>query len=562
MTVFPWLAHYDSGVPAELPAERPPIPAMLLASARAHANRSAVSFLNARLSYAELELEIRRCAAGLRALGIGPGDRVAIQLPNLPQTVIAFQAVLWLGATAVMTNPLYTLRELEHQWRDAGVKVAILADFIWMHTVRPARARLTPQHYLVASIPEFLRFPLNLLAPLKLKREKEPKYAPFPAEPGVQPFKRWLSQQTPLSGPPVAREEGLAVLQYTGGTTGLSKGAMLSHANLSANVLQISRWFVSAEEGREVMLTALPLFHVFGLSVCMNYGLSIGANLVLLPNPRDTKELVSAVQKHRATLFPGVPALFNSLNNHPGIERVDVRSVKSCFSGSAPIAKDVLERFEQLTGARIIEGFGMSETSPVTHINPLVGLRKIGSVGIPVSSTEARIVSADDGRTPLPVGEAGELIVRGPQVMVGYWQRPEETAAALVDGWMHTGDLATMDQDGYFRIVGRKKDMINHNGMKVFPDEVDGVLVGHPKVLESATIGVPDPERIESVKSFVVLRPGVSATVEELRAYCKTQLAGYKVPYEIEFLPELPKSSVLKILRRELREREIQRRRG
>jgi long-chain acyl-CoA synthetase len=487
---------------------------------------------------------------------------VAIQLPNLPQAVIAFQAVLWLGAVAVMTNPLYTLREIEHQWRDAGVKVAILADFIWMHTVRPARARLAPQHYLVASIPEFLRFPLNLLAPIKLKREKEPKYAVFPSEPGVQPFKRWLRAQTPLEGQPSARAQDLAVLQYTGGTTGVSKGAMLSHGNLAANVQQIARWFTSAEPGREVMLTALPLFHVFGLSVCMNYGLSIGAHLVLLPNPRDTKALVGAIQKSRVTLFPGVPALFNSLNNFPGIERVNVRSVKSCFSGSAPIAKDVLERFEQLTGARIIEGFGMSETSPVTHVNPLGGQRKIGSVGIPVSSTEARIVSVDDGRTPLPVGQEGELIVRGPQVMLGYWQRPEETASALIDGWMHTGDLASMDQDGYFKIVGRKKDMINHNGMKVFPDEVDGVLIAHPKVLEAATIGVPDAERIESVKSFVVLRPGESASVEELRAYCKTQLAGYKVPYEIEFLAELPKSSVLKILRRELREREIKRRRG
>jgi long-chain acyl-CoA synthetase len=560
MSLHPWLAHYDPDVPADLPADLPCIPELFAASAERYPGRPALSFLNRTLSYRELESEVRCAAAGLAALGVRPGDRVAIQLPNLPQAVIAFQAVLWLGAVAVMTNPLYTLREVEHQWRDAGVSLAIVADFLWVKTLRPARSSLPARHYVVASIPEYLRFPLNWLAPFKLRREPEPKYAAFPDEAGVSRWKPWLAAQRPIEGGSAARSEALAVLQYTGGTTGVSKAAMLSHRNLGANVAQVTAWFASAEPGREVMLTALPLFHVFGLTVCMNYGLAIGAHLVLLPNPRDTKALVRAIAKHRVTLFPGVPTLFNSLNNFPGIEQVDVRSVKSCFSGSAPIAKDVLERFEALTGARIIEGFGMSETSPVTHVNPLGGQRKIGSVGIPVPATEARVVSVDDGHTELAPGQEGELVIRGPQVMVGYWQRPDETQKALIDGWMHTGDLAAMDEQGYFRIVGRMKDMINFNGMKVFPDEVDGVLMSHPKVLEAATIGVPDPERIESVKSFVVLRPGQQASAEELRAFCKTQLAGYKVPYEVEFLAELPKSSVLKILRRELRERELARR--
>ena len=561
MSAFPWLSSYDPGVPASLPAELAPVPELFAASAARFPERPALTFFNRTLAYRELEAEVRRAAAGLLALGVRPGDRVAIQLPNLPQAVIAFQAVLWVGAVAVMTNPLYTLREVEHQWRDAGVVVAIVADFLWVKTLRPARASLPARHYVVATIPEYLRFPLNLLAPLKLRREPEPKFAAFPDEPGVSRWKAWLAAQQPVPGQGAARGEALAVLQYTGGTTGVSKAAMLSHRNLGANVAQVTAWFASAEPGREVMLTALPLFHVFGLTVCMNYGLAIGAHLVLLPNPRDTKALVRAIAKHRVTLFPGVPTLFNSLNNFPGIEKVDVRSVKSCFSGSAPIAKDVLERFEILTGARIIEGFGMSETSPVTHVNPLGGLRKIGSVGIPVSDTEARVVSVEDGHTELAPGAEGELVIRGPQVMVGYWQRPDETQKTLIDGWMHTGDLAAMDEQGYFRIVGRIKDMINFNGMKVFPDEVDGVLMSHPKVLEAATIGVPDPERIESVKAFVVLRPGQQASAEELRAFCRTQLAGYKVPYEVEFLSELPKSSVLKILRRELRDRELARRR-
>jgi long-chain acyl-CoA synthetase len=313
---------------------------------------------------------------------------------------------------------------------------------------------------------------------------------------------------------------------------------------------------------------------VFGMTVGMNATVHHGGAMVLVPNPRDLQALVEAVVRERVTIFPGVPSMYNALVNHPGIERLDVRSVKSCFSGSAPMPPDVLQRFETLTGARIVEGFGMSETSPVTHVNPLLGLRKIGSVGIPVSDTDARVVSADegvvssdacgvsadDGQAELPQGQEGELIVRGPQVMAGYWNRPEETANALRKGWMHTGDLAVMDGDGYFRIVGRKKDMINSGGFKVYPDEVDGVLAANPAVLEAATIGVPNERRGEIVKSFVVLRPGAHASVDELKAHCRASLAPYKVPSEIEFLSELPKSTVLKVLRRELRERELAKR--
>ncbi|MHC4378152.1 MAG: long-chain-fatty-acid--CoA ligase, partial [Planctomycetota bacterium] len=352
----------------------------------------------------------------------------------------------------------------------------------------------------------------------------------------------------------------IAVLQYTGGTTGPSKGAMLSHRNLSCNVQQIDAWFTGVEYGREVLLTALPLFHVFGMSVCMNFAIWAGACMVLMPNPRDFSMLVKAISKHKVTLFPGVPALFNGLNNFPGIENIDVSSVKSCFSGSAPIPPDVLERFEQLTGARIIEGFGMSETSPVSHVNPLWGKRKVGYVGIPVSDTEAKVVDVNDDSIEMPQGEEGELLIKGPQVMQGYWGREEATAESLAGGWMHTGDLARIDEDGFFKIVGRKKDMINCSGLKVFPDEVDEVLMAHDDVLEAATIGVPDEKRGETVKSFLVLQPGRSLTTEQVEAYCRENLAAYKVPREIEFIDELPKSSVLKILRRELRDMELKKR--
>jgi long-chain acyl-CoA synthetase len=282
--------------------------------------------------------------------------------------------------------------------------------------------------------------------------------------------------------------------------------------------------------------------------------------MVIVPDPRDTAGLMKAIQRHRVTLFPGVPALYNALNNAPGIERADLTSVKACLSGSAPIAPEVQQRFEKLTGATIVEGFGLSETSPITHANPLRGQRKIGSVGLPVCDTDARIVGVEDPDQELPVGEAGELALKGPQVMQGYWGRPDETAGALREGWFLTGDLAVMDEEGYFRIVGRKKDMINCNGLKVFPDEVDAVLLSHEDVLEAATIGIPHPEKIETVKSFVVCKPGRQLGAEELTAFLRERLAPYKVPREIEFLGELPKSTVMKVLRRELREREIARR--
>ena len=557
MTEAVWFAHYDAGVPHRIDYRRVTLPQILRDSVRDYGDRPAIAFLNRTMTYAELGEHVARFAAALSGLGVTKGTRVAIQLPNLPQTVIAFQAALAIGAEVVMTNPLYTLREIEHQWKDAGVEVAVVADFLWDQTVRPNRSKLAPKSYVIASIPEYLRFPLNVLAPLKLKKESPPKIAKVKPEPGVHLFKQLLQSASPLSSFPEVAFEDVAVLQYTGGTTGLSKGAMLTHANLSSNVQQIDAWFLGCERGHEVLLTALPLFHVFGLTVCMSWGLYAGSKLVLLANPRDTKSLVSAVSKHRVTLFPAVPALFNSLNNYPGIDRMDVGCVKACFSGSAPIPLDVLNRFEELTGSVIVEGFGMSETSPVTHVNPLGGGRRLGTVGIPFPDTDAKIVDPEDDSKELPIGEPGELLVRGPQVMKGYWQRPEESEESLKGGWMHTGDLATMDADGFFTIVGRKKDMINVGGMKVFPDEVDEVLMAHPKILEAATIGVPHEKVGETVKSFVVVQPGETLSEDDVVAYAKQQLTDYKVPRFVEFMDELPKSTVLKVLRRELRDREL-----
>jgi long-chain acyl-CoA synthetase len=405
-----------------------------------------------------------------------------------------------------------------------------------------------------------MRAPLRWLAPFKLRRRDPPAIARVPAEPGVHPFRAWLSTQSDAAPSWKPDLDALALLQYTGGTTGLSKGAMLTHRNISVNVQQMDVWFGRARPATEVVLVCLPLFHVFAMTCAMNFAVHSASAMVLVPDPRDTQGLMKAIERNRVTLFPGVPALYNALNHAPGIERADLRRVKACLSGSAPIATEVQQRFESLTGATIVEGFGLSETSPITHANPLFGQRRIGSVGLPVCDTDARIVDVEDPDRHVPSGEAGELLLKGPQVMQGYWNRPEETASALRDGWFLTGDLALVDAEGYFRIVGRKKDMINCNGLKVFPDEVDGIMLSHEYVLEAATIGVPDPERIEIVKSFVVPRPGHTLDRGRLEAFLRERLAPYKVPREIEFLDELPKSTVMKVLRRELREREIARR--
>jgi long-chain acyl-CoA synthetase len=555
-----WHAFYDEGIPVSFPFAERTLPEALDRAAANCGDATALWFINRRMTYRELKDQVDRLATALARLGVVKGTRVAIQLPNLPQTVIAYYAALAAGAEVVMTNPLYVAREIEYQWFDSNCEVAILADFIWEHRVKPIREQLPVKHYIIASIPEYLGFPLNLLAPLKLKRMKPPSWAKVHPGPGVHLFKK-LVDSTPPNPPkvPVGLDD-TAILQYTGGTTGVSKGAVLTHRNLSVNVQSVVAWLHLSEQSDEVVLAALPFFHVFGMTSSMNFPIWAACTMVLLPNPRDIPAVVQAVTKRRITLFMGVPAMFAAINNFPGIEQVDISCVKSCFSGSAPLPVDVLQKFEALTGARIVEGFGLTETSPVTHGNPMRTVRKVGSIGIPFIETDSKIVDLETGTRDLPPGEDGELVIKGPQVMREYWNNPGETANVLRDGWLFTGDIARMDADGYFYIVGRKKDMIIVSGYNVYPDEVDGVLMRHPAVLEAASIGVPHEKRGESVKSFIVLRPGMTATAEEIVAYCRDDLAPYKVPRAIEFRSELPKSPILKILRRELREQELARR--
>jgi len=549
-----WTQHYEPGVPKDFLPEEKTVVDFLDTSAQRWPDRPSVTLKGRTLSYAQLKDQVDRFATGLAGLGVKKDSRVALWMPNIPQMVIGYFATLRLGAQVVDTNPLYVERELEHQFGDAGVSVVVTLDFLWWNRLRGMLHRTGVEHVVVTSIPDYLPFPLSLLAPLKLKRTGQ--YVKVPREKNVHFFKEIIRDNEPRPPKVEYPFEHLALLQYTGGTTGVSKGAMLTHRNISANAQQCSAWFPFIEPGREVLLACLPYFHSFGMTVSMLWPVHAGAHMVLAPNPRDIPDIVKSIAKYRVTVFPAVPALFVAINNYPRIETLDISSVKGCFSGSAPLPVEVLERFEELTGGKITEGFGLTETSPVTHANPLNGLRKPGSIGIPFPGTDAKIVDVETGERELGVNEEGELCVKGPQIMAGYWKRPDETAKTLKDGWIHTGDLAKVDEDGYCYIVGRKKDMLVSSGFNVYPDEIDGVIFTHPAVLEAATIGIPDEKRGESAKSFVVLKPGETCSKQALLEHCQKLLAAYKVPKEIEFLPELPKSSMMKVLRRELRDRE------
>ncbi|WP_038055886.1 long-chain-fatty-acid--CoA ligase [Thermus amyloliquefaciens] len=540
--MHPWYAHYDPGVPKEAP--KPWLLTELLReNARRYPHKVALEFLGRSLSYQSLWQQVEAFAKGLQEAGLKPGDRVAIMLPNSPQFVIAFYGTLLAGGVAVNTNPMYTPRELRHQLLDSGAKALVILDLL-LPRYQEVKAEAPVEVLVRTGIQDYLPFPKNLLYPLMLRRKGQ---APKRLE-GI-PWRAFLKPGKPH---PVPLDlDHLALLQYTGGTTGVAKGAMLTHRNLSSNALQVRAWIPDFQEGKEVVLGAIPFFHVYGMTVAMNLALLGAAKLVLLPRP-EIKPIVEAIEKHQVTLFPGVPTLYVAFNTFPGIEKRNLKSIRACISGSAPLPLEVAERFEALTGAKLVEGYGLTEASPVTHCNPLHGPRKLGSVGLPFPGVEAKVV--DEEGQEVPVGEVGELIVKGPNVMKGYWNRPEETQRTLKEGWLFTGDMARMDQDGYFYIVDRKKDMIIAGGYNIYPREVEEVLYQHEAVQEAAVVGVPDPYRGETVAAFIVLKEAYKGKVTEkdLEAFCRQNLAAYKVPRIIQFRDSLPKSSVGKILKREL----------
>ncbi len=552
----PWLKFYDEGVPHSLEYPEMTVPDLLRESAQRFPDRVATIFFGGRLTYSQLQEQVNRFATALAGLGVKKGDRVAIMLPNTPQTIIAFYAVETLGAITVMTNPLYVERELKHQWTDAGVEVAVILDRLWPR-VKAVREQTPVRHIIVTGLQDYLPFPKNLLYGLQARREGT--WISVPREEGVLFFKELVRQHPPSPPAVTIQPDDLATLQYTGGTTGVPKGAMLTHRNLVAQVTQLRHYvFHRSEDGEECVVGVMPFFHAYGLNAVLNGSVSMASSLIVIPR-FDVKTIVEAIEKERPTFFAGVPTMFVALNKYAREHKVDLTSIKTCFSGAAPLPVEVLHEFERLTGARIAEGYGLTEGTVASIINPMWGKRKAGSIGVPLPDMEARIVDVETGTQDMPIGEPGELILRGPTVMKGYWNKPEETAQVLRHGWLYTGDIATMDEEGYFYIVDRKKDMIIAGGYNIYPREIEEVLYEHPKVLEAVAVGVPDPYRGETVKVFIVLRPGESATEDEIIAFCRERLAAYKVPRLVEFRSELPKTLVGKILRRALREEELAR---
>lgn len=554
-----WTAHYDEGVPATLEYPRIPLTAFLHEAAKRHPDALATVFLGATRTYASLERDARRFAAGLQRLGVKKGDRVAILLPNCPQFLVAFWGALEAGAVVVPTNPLYTPPEVAHQLADAGVETVVVLSRLYP-VLRKARESAPLRNVIVTNIKEEMPPVLRLLFTLA-KEKKEGHRQPFRGDPGAVAFRDVLADGEP---PRVdVAPDDAAVLQYTGGTTGVSKGAILSHRALVANTLQSRAWFTNLVDERGRMMAVMPLFHVYGLTVAMLLAVQSAAAIILEPQ-LDLERVLKDTQRWKADTFPGAPRIYNAIINSPLATKYDLRSIRACISGSAPLMIETAKRFKELTGGHLVEGYGLTEAAPVTHCNPLFGegKQKVGSIGVPFPDVEAKIVDLETGTRDLAVGEVGELCLRGPNLMDGYWRRPDETALVLRDGWLYTGDIARMDDDGYFYIVDRKKEMIIVSGFNVYPRDVEEVLTAHPAVAESAAIGVPHPIKGEEVKAFVVLRPGATATPAELIEHCRASLAPFKVPREIEVRDSLPKTLIGKVLRRQLAEEELKKRSG
>ncbi|MFC4427477.1 long-chain-fatty-acid--CoA ligase [Deinococcus navajonensis] len=548
----PWLAHYEAGVPHEFTPSDTTLPAMLERAAARWPERTALEFLGARTTYRELLAQVQRFASALQSLGVQPGERVSIMLPNCPQFVVAFYGTLMAGAVAVNTSPLYTPHELQHQLQDSTSQTLVMLDAFFPRYQEIA-ADVDVRRVIVTGIQDALPFPKNILYPIKAR--KDGTWVNVRAGGTVHAFKPLLGRQAPRPAPVTLRAQDLALLQYTGGTTGVPKGAMLTHRNLVANSEQARLWMSDLREGQEVTLAAIPFFHVYGMTVAMNLSVLTGATIVLVPNARDIPMVLSQIQASKATLFPGVPTLYNAINNHPETPRFDLTSIRACISGSAPLMLETARRFREITnGANLVEGYGLTETSPVTHVNPIFGEQHEGSIGLPVPGVDALIMNAQD--EPVGPGEVGELWVAGPQVMLGYWQKDEETARTMREAygrrWLLTGDMAVMDEGGYFRIVDRKKELIIAGGFNIYPREVEEVLMTHPAVMEAAAVGLPDEYRGESVHAVLVLRPGQQVNEGDIMAHCRAQLSAYKVPRSVEFRAELPKTAVGKILRRQL----------
>lgn len=555
MTQKPWLNHYDEGIPASIDYPEITLYDILKETTEKYPHNKALVFKSYELNYIELKELVDRFAAGLIDLGIKKGDPVGILMPNTPQFVIAFFAIVKLGAIVTAFNPLYTEREIKHQANDAGVEIMIAMTNFY-EKVKAVQPETTIRKVIATNIKDFFLPSTKLLFTLLLEKKSGFR---IQLQDGDVWMMDLINAHKAEDCPDFhATPEDVALFQYTGGTTGVPKGAIGTQRGCVANCYQIEAWMTNMEQGKDTLLVAVPMYHAYGMIVGVTYGVKNACVCVLIPDPRDIKDVLHHIERYKVTIFPGVPAMYNAINHFPDVSKYDISSIKSCISGSAPLLRETKEEFERLTGGVLTEGFGLSETPVVTHINPQIGINKVGSIGLPLPDVECRIVSLDDEKTDMAPGEIGELLISGPQVMRGYHNMPTETANVLRDGWLYTGDIAYMDDEGFFYIVGRKKEMIKVGGFQVWPREVEDEIKKHPAVVDVGVVGVPDAYSGELVKAWVVLKEGTQLSMEELRQFCKQSMVNYKVPKQIEFINTLPKTNVGKLLRRELLRKHIE----
>ncbi|WP_181349771.1 AMP-binding protein [Thalassobacillus sp. CUG 92003] len=546
----PWHKQYPVEIAPSFEYDQKPLHQYLIESGDVYADVKALHFMGKEMTYSEVLYETKQFAEYVQQLGLNKGDRVAIMLPNTPQSVIAYYGVLMAGGIVVQTNPLYMERELAYQLNDSGAKMIVCLDILYPK-VASVKSETELEHVIITGIKDYLPFPKNLLYPIIQKRQYAMVVKPEQSH-DTHLWHHILQHSsgdfTPVDIDPM---EDLALLQYTGGTTGYPKGVMLTHYNLVANTQMANNWLYKSKKGEQSVLGILPFFHVYGMTAVMNLSVMMGTKMILLPK-FEPIDVLKTIDKQKPTLFPGAPTIYIALLNHPKLKNYDLSSIEACLSGSAPLPVDVQEKFEKVTGGKLVEGYGLTETSPVTHSNLVWGKRVSGSIGIPYPDTDAKIVNLEDNDTAV-IGEIGEIAIKGPQVMKGYWNREDDTADVLSeDGWFRTGDIGYMDEDGYFYVVDRKKDMIIAGGFNIYPREVEEVLYELDAIQEVVVAGIPDPYRGETVKAYIVKRQDHEISEEELDAFCRKNMAAYKVPRKYEFRNELPKTAVGKILRRAL----------
>jgi long-chain acyl-CoA synthetase len=563
----PWFKYYDDGVSTTIDYPRIPLDRFLSDSAAKHPEQAAIIFgsavgsrlMDAKLTYRQLDDAVNRFAAGLQRMGVQKGDRVAIMLPNCPQFIIAAYATWRLGGVVVCCNPLYVGREVEHLVNDSGTETFVVMSSLY-ERVKSIRANTGLKRVIVTNIKEYFPGLLRLLFTLA-KEKKEGHKVDISGDADTHWFQDILSGGPAKPAPVEIDPESVATLIYTGGTTGGPKGAQLTHYNLVSNAIALNVW-AKRRVAEEVLLAVMPYFHSYGLTVGVNVCIANATTIVQIPNPRDLVHVLKSIETHRATYYPGVPTMFVGLLNFPDRDQYDLTSLRFAASAAAPLPPEVQDQFQTVTGGKMMEAYGLTETSPCVTMDP-IDRPKAHSIGLPLPDTDIKIVDPDTGSQELPVGEIGEIIIKGPQVMKGYWNLPTETKNALrvgpdgQAGWFYSGDIGYMDEEGYFHISDRKKDIIIAGGYNIYPADVEAVLFEHPKIREAAVIGVPDEYRGESVKAYVVLKEGEAATAEEIIEFCRERMAAYRVPRTVEFRDDLPKSMIGKVIRRELREEEL-----